>query len=154
MKARAYRSGRTRPAINSLWWATKGRRKPTAIEVDDGSCFISKGSRKYGDREGLRVVYGPPYHPRGRGQPERFHGIVTQELVGRVSFRPLSHFRLEIRAWRAKCTGSRLHGGIGWKTPAEVYVDRKLTSRKRLGKCRGRQDLLKAYRQHLPTIYP
>ncbi|MGI0055260.1 MAG: integrase core domain-containing protein, partial [Thermoplasmata archaeon] len=59
----------------------------------------------------------------------------TQELVGRVQFRSLSHFRREIRAWRGKYNGSRLHGGIGWMPPAEVYFDRKLKSR---GASRGR----------------
>jgi transposase InsO family protein len=57
---------------------------------------------------------------------ERFHGILTQELVGRVRFHSLSHFRREIYRWRQGCNRRRLHGGIAWKTPAEVYLDRKL----------------------------
>ncbi|MGI0132501.1 MAG: integrase core domain-containing protein [Thermoplasmata archaeon] len=50
-------------------------------------------------------------------------------MVGRVHFRSLSHFRGEIRAWRGEYNGSRLHGGIGWKTPSEVNFDRKVQRR-------------------------
>ena len=54
------------------------------------------------------------------GKLERFHGILTQELVGRVRFRSLSHFRRELYYWRRKYNQQRIHGGIGWKTPTEV----------------------------------
>ena len=142
--ARAYRRERAREAINNLWWATKGGRKPKAIYVDNGSCFISKEFRDYCVQQGIRVIYGRPYHPRGRGKLERFHGILTQELGGRVRFRSLSHFRREIRAWRAEYNGQRLHGGIGWKTPAEVYDDRALMSRSALRPSQNRSDVLTA----------
>jgi putative transposase len=126
--ARAYRRERAREAINNLGWAIKHGRKPKALYVDNGSCFISKEFRGFCEGQGIRVIFGRPYHPRGRGKLERFHGILTQELVGRVHFRSLSHFRREIRSWRAKYNGSRLHGGIGWKTPVEVYCDQALMS--------------------------
>jgi hypothetical protein len=44
--------------------------------------------------------------------------------------------------WRAKYNGVRLHGGIGWKTPAEVYHDEALMSRTGLRASRTRSDLL------------
>ena len=127
--ARAYRRERAREATNNLWWALKNGRKPKALYVDNGSCFVSKEFREYCAARKIGVIYGRPYNPRGRGKLERFHGILTQELVGRVRFRSLSHFRQEVRAWRAKYNGTRLHGGIGWKVPAELYNDRRLKSR-------------------------
>ena len=81
------------------------------------------------------MTYGRLYTPRGRGKLERFHGILTQELVGRVHFRSLSHFRREVYNWRAKYNRTRLHGGISWSRPHEVYHDPKLMSKKRV---RGR----------------
>jgi putative transposase len=129
VRARAYRRERSREAINNLWWAIKVGRKPRALYVDNGSCFISKEFRDYCGREGIRVIYGRPYNPQGRGKLERFHGILTQELVGRVRFRSLSHFRREIYQWREQYNRRRLHGGIGWKTPAELYFDRRLMLR-------------------------
>ena len=133
--ARAYRHERAREAVNALWWALKGGRRPKAVYVDNGSCFISKEFRSYCEEQGIRVIYGSPYHPQGRGKLERFHGTLTQELVGRVLFRSLSHFRQKLYGYRGRYNGTRLHGGIGWKTPSEVYGDRRLMSRKRV---RGR----------------
>ena len=127
--ARAYLRERAREATNNLWWALKGGRAPKAVYVDNGSCFISKEFRAYCAAHGIRVIYGRPYHPRGRGKLERFHGTLTQELVGRVHFRSLSHFRRELRDYRGRYNRARLHGGIGWKTPAEIYVDPKLKNK-------------------------
>ncbi len=133
--ARAYRRERAQEATNNLWWALKSGRRPKALYVDNGSCFISKEFREYCAARGISVIYGRPYNPRGRGKLERFHGILAQELVGRVHFRSLSHFRRELYGWRGKYNRSRLHGGIGWATPHEAYNDPKLMSRKRIRRC-------------------
>lgn len=127
--ARAYRRERTIEATNNLWWALKKGRTPKAIYVDNGSCFISKEFREYCETRGVQVIYGRPYNPRGRGKLERFHGILTQELVGRVHFRSLAHFRQELYEWRGRYNHQRIHGGIGWQTPGEAYNDRNLMSR-------------------------
>lgn len=132
--ARAYRRERTIEATNNLWWALKKKRTPKAVYVDNGSCFISKEFREYCEGRGIQVIYGRPYNPRGRGKLERFHGILTQELVGRIHFRSLSHFRRELYQWRGRYNHQRIHGGIGWQTPGEAYNDRKLMSRAALRK--------------------
>ena len=124
--ARAYLHERAREATNNLWWALKSGRTPRAVYVDNGSCFIAKEFRRFCEEHGIRVIYGRPYNPRGRGKLERFHGIFTQELVGRVRFRSLSHLREELYGYRGRYNHTRLHGGIGWKTPAEVYEDPRL----------------------------
>lgn len=129
--ARAYPRERAREATNNLWWAFKSGRQPKAIYVDNGSCFISKEFRRFCEERKIQVIYGRPYNPRGRGKLERFHGILTQELVGRVHFRSLGHFRRKLYRWRRQYNRTRIHGGIGWKTPAEVYNDRKFMRRKR-----------------------
>jgi putative transposase len=132
--ARAYRRERTKEATNNLWWGLKRGRAPKAVYVDNGSCFISNEFRAYCEARSIRVIYGRPYHPQGRGKLERFHGTLTQELVGRVHFRSLSHFRRELYEYRGQYNRRRLHGGIGWKTPAELYLDPKLM---REGKVKG-----------------
>lgn len=142
--ARAYLRERAGEATNNLWWALKRGRLPKALYVDNGSCFISKAFRDYCATRGISVIYGRPYHPRGRGKLERFHGILTQELVGRVHFRSLSHFRRELRAWRKAYNHSRMHGGIGWKTPAEVYNDRSLMNRSTVKGASSRSNVLSA----------
>lgn len=126
MKARAHRRERAREAINDLWGAMKSGRKPKAAYLENGSCFISRGFRRFCEEHEVKVIYGRPYHPRGRGKLERFRGILTQELVRRVSFRSRGHFRRELYPLRRQCNHVRLHGGIGWKTPAEVWNDPRL----------------------------
>jgi transposase InsO family protein len=140
--ARAYRRERVLEAPNNLWWAAKGGRQRKALCVDNGSCFISRKFRDFSEKKGIRVIFGRPYNPRGRGKLERFHGILTQELVGRVIFRSLSHFRRELDLWRQKYNQRRIHGGIGWKTPAEVYNDRTLMGRSKRRASRNRSDIL------------
>jgi transposase InsO family protein len=130
--ARGYRRERAREATNNLWWAFKSGRRPKAIYVDNGSCFVSKEFRQFCEEHHIQVIYGRPYNPQGRGKLERFHGILTQELVGRVHFRSLGHFRRELYRWRREYNHRRLHGGIGWKTPAEVYDGPKLKSQNRV----------------------
>ena len=110
----------------------KGGRHPKALYVDNGSCFISKEFHEYCAARGISVIYGRPYNPRGRGALERFHDTLTQEVAGRVRFRSLSHFRREFYHWRGRYNRTRLHEGIGWATPQEVYHDRKLMSKKRV----------------------
>ncbi len=130
--ARAYKRERTKEATNNLWWALRNGRTPKAVYVDNGSCFISKKFRRFCEEHDIRVIYGRPYHPQGRGKLERFHGTLTQELVGRVRFRSLSHFRRELYLWRKEYNEHRIHGGIDWKTPSEVYHDPKLKRKVRV----------------------
>ncbi len=130
--ARAYLRERAREATNNLGWAFKNGREPKALYVDNGSCFVSKEFREYCGARHISVIYGRPYNPRGRGKLERFHGILTHELVGRVRFRSLSHFRRELYQWRGRYNRVRIHGGIGWATPHEVYHDPGLMSKKRV----------------------
>jgi putative transposase len=118
--ARAYHRERAREATNILWCAFKSGRQPKAIYVDNGSCFISSEFRRFCEERRIQLIYGRPYNPRGRGKLERFHGTLTQELVGRVHFRSLGHFRRQLYRWRRQYNRVRIHGGIGWRTPAEV----------------------------------
>ncbi len=57
---------RAREAINALWWALKSGRKPKAVYVDNGSCFISKEFRYYCD-ERASAIYGSPTTPKDEG---------------------------------------------------------------------------------------
>ena len=97
--ARAHLRERPREATNNLWWALKGGRRPKALYVDNGSCFTSKGFRENCEARGISVIIGRPYNPRGRRKLDRFHGTLTQDVVGRMYFRSLSHFRREFYRW-------------------------------------------------------
>jgi transposase InsO family protein len=102
--------------------------------VDNGSCFIAKEFRSYCEEQGIRGIYGSPYHPQGRGKLGRFHGTLTQELMGKVRFRSHSHFRQDLYGYRGRYNRVRIHGGIGWRTPAEVNNDRTFMRRRHAGR--------------------
>lgn len=130
--ARAYRRHRAAEALNALWWALRNGRHPRAVYVDNGTCFIAGDFQRFCERQGIRVIHGRPYNPRGRGKLERFHGTLFQELISRVRFRSLAHFRRELWLYRRQYNKARLHGGIAWRTPHEVYHDRRLMERVRI----------------------
>ena len=130
--ARAYLHHRAVEAVNALWWALRDGRRPKALYVDNGACFLAGDFKRFCRGQGIRVIYGRPYNPRGRGKLERYHETLTQELVTRVRFRSLPHYRRELWLYRRRYNKLRLHGGIEWKTPAEVYHDRKLMRRRRI----------------------
>ena len=129
--SRAYKKKRAAEAVNCLWWALRSGRRPKAIYVDNGTCFIAKDFKRFCGEQGIRIIYGRPYNPRGRGKLERFHGILFMELISQKRFRSLPHFRRELWLYRRSYNRERLHGGIEWATPAEVYNDRKLMKRRR-----------------------
>jgi hypothetical protein len=106
---------------------------PASVTVDYHEvCFIANEFRRYCEGRGISVIYGTPYHPKGREKLERFHGTLTQELVGRHRFRSLAHFRQKLYGYRGRYNRTPLHGGIGWKLPNEVYHDPKLMNRERV----------------------
>ena len=130
--ARAYRRKRAAEAVNALWWALRNGRRPKAVYVDNGTCFIAKDFKAFCAAQSVRIIYGRPYNPRGRGKLERFHKVLSLELIAQVRFRSLPHFRRELWLFRRSYNRERLHGGIDWKTPAEVYHDRRLMRRRRI----------------------
>ena len=130
--AKAYLRHKAPEAINALWWALKGGRKPRALYVDNGKCFIAADFRAFCREQKIRVIYGRPYNPRGRGKLERFHGTLTQELITRVRFASLAHCRRELWLYRRGYNKLRLHGGIEWRTPHAVYHDPRFMNRERI----------------------
>jgi len=124
--SRAYRKKRAAEAVNCLWWALRNGRRPKAVYVDNGKSFIAGDFKRFCEEQDIRIIYGRPYNPRGRGKLENFHGVLFRELISQKRFRSLSHFKRELWLFRRGYNKERLHGGIEWKTPSEVYNDRKL----------------------------
>ncbi len=130
--AKAYLGKGAREAVNALRWALRNGRRPRAVYVDNGPCFIAEDFKAFCSEQKVQIIYGRPYNPRGRGKLERFHRTLYQELISQVRFRSLGHFRRELWLYRRRYNKLRLHGGIDWKTPSEVYHDRRLMRRVRI----------------------
>ncbi len=112
-------------AIDALYHALKKGRIPRQIYLDNGRQFTAKEFKEELARYHIRPIYGKPYHPRGRGKIERYHKTLYRELITRVRFSSLSHFRKELRKFDSKYNHWRKNQTLGWKTPASVYNDKR-----------------------------
>jgi len=112
-------------STNCLQWALKAGRLPRQIYLDNGKQFISKLFKAEAAKHGMDLIFGKPYHPRGRGKIEKYHGALYQELICRKEFRSLSHFRRELWKFDHKYNHWRKQEILGWLTPAEVYFNPK-----------------------------
>ena len=124
--ARSYRKKGAVQVLNCLRWALKNGRRPKAIYVDNGTCFNSKLFRQYCENQRIKLIFGRPYNPKGRGKLERFHKVLHDELISQIRFQLLSHFKRQLWLFRRKYNNERLQGAIGWVTPSEIYYDRRL----------------------------
>jgi transposase InsO family protein len=98
---------------------------PREIYVDNGKQFISRDFKAEAARHGIRLIFGRPYHPRGRGKIESYHKALYRELITIVHFEGLSHFREKLWKFDWNYNHWRKHQELGWKTPASVYFDER-----------------------------
>ncbi len=121
IKSKAYRHKDAVSAINALRWALRPGRFPREIYLDNGSQFIARTFKTEVKKQGIKLIYGRPHNPRGRGKIESYHKILYRELICRMKFRSLSHFRQELRKFDERYNNWRKQEILGWMTPASVY---------------------------------
>ncbi len=125
VRSKAYLRKGAGEAINALRWALRNGRKPGQIYLDNGKQFVAKGFRAEAEKHGIRLVFGRPYNPRGRGKIEAYHKALHRELISLKTFTSLSHFRRELWAFDRRYNSWRRQEALGWQTPASVYNDEK-----------------------------
>lgn len=125
VRSKAYLHKGKKEAINSLRHALKKGRVPREIYLDNGKQFIAKEFKTEAAKYGIRLIYGKPYHPRGRGKIEGYHKALYRELISVKKFSSLSNFRRELRKFDKKYNHWRKQEVHGWKTPADIYNDKK-----------------------------
>jgi transposase InsO family protein len=112
-------------SVNALYWALRKGRIPREIYLDNGKQFIAKVFKQEAAKYGIKLIYGRPYHPRGRGKIEGYHKILYRELICLREFRSLSHFRKELWKFDRRYNNWRKQEVLGWQTPALIYNNRK-----------------------------
>jgi putative transposase len=112
-------------AVNVLRWALKAKRKPHQIYLDNGRQFTSKLFKNEAAEHGIKLIFGKPYNPRGRGKIERYHRTLYQEVICRKHFRSLSHFRRELWKFDRRYNYRRKQEVLDWQTPASIYNNEK-----------------------------
>lgn len=122
---KAYLKKDAAASINTLQWALRKGRIPREIYLDNGKQFVAKLFKAEAKRFGIKLIFGKPYHPRGRGKIERYHQVLYRELITIKEFKSLSHFRRELWNFDQRYNRWRKQEILGWHTPASVYFDEK-----------------------------
>ena len=117
-------------AINSLQWALRKGRIPREIYLDNGKQFVAKIFKAEAKKYGIKLIFGRPYHPRGRGKIESYHKILYRELISLKEFKSLSDFRKELWKFDMKYNNWRKQEILGWRTPNSVYNNKRYFNKK------------------------
>ncbi len=123
--SKAYLHKRKEESINGLQWALKKGRKPKQIYVDNGKQFIAKEFKAEAKEHRIKLIYGKPHNPQGRGKIERYHKVLHQELITQITFESLSHFRRELWKFDQRYNHWRKQQIHDWQTPASIYNNPK-----------------------------
>ena len=119
----AYLDKDAQASIHCLKGALKKGRIPREIYLDNGKQFIAKAFRVVAEEQYIKMIFGKPYHPRGRGKIEAYHKALYRELILKIRFKSLEHFKQELRKFDKKYSQWRKQEIHGWKTPASIYHD-------------------------------
>ncbi len=126
VKSGAYLHKGADEAIDALHCALrKKRRIPREVYLDNAKQFTAEEFKAELARYLIKPIYGKPYHPRGRGKIESYHKILYRELITQIRFTSLAHFKRELEKFDKRYNHRRKHQALGWKTPAQIYNDRR-----------------------------
>lgn len=70
---------------------------------------------------GIKVIYGQPNHPQGKGKNERFNGTLQAELLDHEQFADHSQAHDCMAAWRNRYNTVRPHQTLDMEPPARRY---------------------------------
>ena len=112
-------------AVDALRLALAKKRVPRQIYLDNAKQFIAEEFKVEAREHGIELIFGKPYHPRGRGKIERYHKVLWQELITQKRFSSLAHFKRELGKFDRRYNYWRKSQSLGWKSPAEIYNDRR-----------------------------
>ena len=131
IRSKAYLSKDAKSAVNCLQWALNKGRIPKQIYLDNGKQFISNIFKQEAGKYGIKLIFGKPYHPRGRGKIERYHKALYQELICLKEFSSLAHFRRELWKFDQRYNNWRKHSMLNWQPPASIYNNEKYFNKDR-----------------------
>jgi putative transposase len=102
--------------------ARKGRPR---IISDNGPQFIAKEFKEFIRLCGMTHVRTSPYYPQSNGKLERWHGTAKRECIRPAAPRSVEEARRRVAAYVEHYNTVRLHGAIGYVTPADKLAGRE-----------------------------
>jgi putative transposase len=99
-------------------------RRPRIIS-DNGPQFIAKEFKEFIRIHGLTHVRTSPYYPQSNGKLERWHGSLKRECIRPAAPRSADEARQRVAAYVEHYNHVRLHGALGYVTPADKLAGRE-----------------------------
>lgn len=131
IKSKVYLHKGSAESVNCLRWALRNGRISKQIYLDNGKQFVAKDFKKEAKQYGIKLIFGKPYHPRGRGKIEAYHKALYRELISLKQFKSLSDFRKHLWRFDNQYNKWRKQEVLGWNTPASVYSNKKYFNKNR-----------------------
>lgn len=99
---------------------------PTKMFVrnDNGSQFIAQEVQDYFLNKKVTQEFTKPSTPEQNSHIESYHSIMESAVCQRFEFRNLEDVRTTMNQFRRFYNFQRIHGGIGFQSPAEYLVSR------------------------------
>ena len=98
------------------------RGAPRAIQVDNGSEFVSKALDRWAYENGVTLDFSRLGKPTDNALVESFNGRLRDECLNTNWFLSLADARSKIETWRRYYNESRPHTALGWRTPQECAL--------------------------------
>ena len=96
---------------------------PAHIRRDNGSEFVARTLQSWlADRQ-VKTLYIEPGSPWQNGHVESFHGSLRDECLDRELMLSVAEARVVIQDYRCHYNEERPHGGLGYRTPRQAFVE-------------------------------
>ena len=103
----------------------RGRGKPKAIRVDNGSEFTSKALDQWAYRNAVELDFSHPGKPTDNAFIESFNGKLRMECLNQSWFMSLEESQKVLDAWRSDYNRIRPHSALGNLAPNEFAETRR-----------------------------
>jgi putative transposase len=112
--------------VRNLQWTN-----PHEVLHRNGKQFISKVFKAVAHKNGIKLIFGRPYNPRGRGKIKRYYQTLYRELIALKDFRSLIHFRRELWNFDQRYNYWRKQEILDWMTPPQSITTKSISIKNR-----------------------
>ena len=102
------------------------RGAPGHIRSDNGSEFVARTLQSWLAKRHVKTLYIEPSSPWQNGHVESFHGSLRDECLDRELMLSVAEARVVVEDYRRHYNEERPHGGIGYRTPAQVFMEAQI----------------------------
>ena len=96
---------------------------PGHLRSDNGSEFVARTLQAWLVKRNIKTLYIEPASPWQNGHVESFHGSLRDECLDRELMLSLAEARVLIEDYRRYYNEERPHGGLGYRTPRQVFYE-------------------------------